>query len=148
MHLVLGKYYDGPACCPRDFTACCGQLRTAATFASHAEEPRASNRASLPASGNAAVLFTFGIKNISVCEPFRDASTRISNVKFLTEAALYLHYLELGFLSDPKFFCNWPLILTMSTTCLEHYQSGKALMCFTASLFRAFACVEQFLACF
>lgn len=95
---------------------------------------------------NAAVLFSFGIKNVSVCEPFRDASTRISNVKFLTEPALHLHYLELGFLSDQK-FCNWPLILTMSTTCLAHYQSGKALMCFAASLFRAFACVEQFLAC-
>lgn len=47
-------------------------------------------------------FFTFGIKKRQFLQAFRDTSARISNVKFCTEAPLYLHKLKLSFLHGPE----------------------------------------------
>lgn len=50
----------------------------------------------------AAFFFYFQCQRTAILQAFRDTSARISNVKFCTEAPLYLHKLKLSFLHGPE----------------------------------------------
>lgn len=59
-------------------------------------------------SGSSFSFFFNSFRFKNICKPFL-MHTLGFQARFCTEAALYLCYLELGFLHSPKFCCCWPL---------------------------------------
>lgn len=83
---------------------------------------------SFPASSNGGVSSCF-IKNVFSLQAFCDTSARISNLRYCMEAALYQHYLKVGFLCSPKFCGCWPLspharTHTHSRDCVEDWTAS------------------------